>query len=176
MSTDHKLWRERRAEADSNRGPSVYQPNALPLGQTDSQYGVRSQQLYRAVWGKKAWCASRFQAGMAAPPRTRRDVRTVSPEMPSESLERAAFSGDDHQQVCHNPGDHTRPVPPSTWPVSAVAVREGIQGAEGTCQPPERRLLPPCRWCSQPRHGGLNPTLVRHWCSVRLSVRQEHVI
>ena len=38
VSTDHSFWRERRAEADSNRGPSVYQPNALPLGQTGSQY------------------------------------------------------------------------------------------------------------------------------------------
>ena len=28
--------RERRAEADSNRCPSAYQPNALPLGQTGS--------------------------------------------------------------------------------------------------------------------------------------------
>ena len=33
---NHNFWRERRAEADSNRGPSVYQPNALPLGQTGS--------------------------------------------------------------------------------------------------------------------------------------------
>ena len=36
VSTDHNFWRERRAEADSNRGPSAYQPNALPLGQTGS--------------------------------------------------------------------------------------------------------------------------------------------
>ena len=28
------FWRERRAEAVSNRGPSAYLPNALPLGQT----------------------------------------------------------------------------------------------------------------------------------------------
>ena len=28
--------RERRVEAVSNRGPSAYQPNALPLGQTGS--------------------------------------------------------------------------------------------------------------------------------------------
>ena len=28
--------RERRAEAESSRGPSAYQPNALPLGQTGS--------------------------------------------------------------------------------------------------------------------------------------------
>ena len=33
---DHNFWKERRAEADSNRGPSAYQPNALPLGQTGS--------------------------------------------------------------------------------------------------------------------------------------------
>ena len=37
MSTDHSFWRERRAEADSNRGLSAYQPNALPPGQTGSQ-------------------------------------------------------------------------------------------------------------------------------------------
>ena len=36
VSTDHNLWRERRAKADSNRGSSAYQPNALPLGQTGS--------------------------------------------------------------------------------------------------------------------------------------------
>ena len=38
VSTDHNFWRGRRAEADSNRGPSAsYQPNALPLCQTGSQ-------------------------------------------------------------------------------------------------------------------------------------------
>ena len=34
MSINHKFWRERRAEAESNQGLSAYQPNALPLGQT----------------------------------------------------------------------------------------------------------------------------------------------
>ena len=34
--TDHNFWRERRAKADVNQGPSAYQPNALPLGQTSS--------------------------------------------------------------------------------------------------------------------------------------------
>ena len=34
--TDHNLWRERRTKADSNRGSSAYQPNALPQGQTGS--------------------------------------------------------------------------------------------------------------------------------------------
>ena len=37
MSTDHNFWSERRPEADSNRGPSAYQPNALPLDQTVSR-------------------------------------------------------------------------------------------------------------------------------------------
>ena len=36
MSPDHNFLRERRAEAVSNRGPSAYQLNALPLGQTGS--------------------------------------------------------------------------------------------------------------------------------------------
>ena len=35
VSTNHNLL-ERRAEAVSNRGPSAYQPKALPLGQTGS--------------------------------------------------------------------------------------------------------------------------------------------
>ena len=35
VSTDHNFWREKKAEKDSNRSPSAYQPNALlPLGQT----------------------------------------------------------------------------------------------------------------------------------------------
>ena len=34
VSTNHNFWREMRAEAVSNQGPSAYQPNALPLGQT----------------------------------------------------------------------------------------------------------------------------------------------
>ena len=38
VSTNHNLFsRKRRAEAVLNRGPSAYQPNALPLGQTGSQ-------------------------------------------------------------------------------------------------------------------------------------------
>ena len=37
MSTDHNFGSERGTEADSNRGPSAYQPTALPLGQTGSQ-------------------------------------------------------------------------------------------------------------------------------------------
>ena len=36
VSTDHNFWRERRVEADSNRGPSAYQLSALPLDHTGS--------------------------------------------------------------------------------------------------------------------------------------------
>ena len=38
VSTDHNFWREGRAEAVPNWGPSLYQPNALPLGQTGSRH------------------------------------------------------------------------------------------------------------------------------------------
>ena len=37
LSINHKFGRERKAEAESNRGPSAYQANALPLGQTGSR-------------------------------------------------------------------------------------------------------------------------------------------
>ena len=48
----HKLqpfWRERRTEAESSRGPSAYQPNALPPGQTGSNLIIVSvvSQLYQ---------------------------------------------------------------------------------------------------------------------------------
>ena len=36
VSTNHNFWRERKVEAVSNRGPSAYQPTALPLGHTGS--------------------------------------------------------------------------------------------------------------------------------------------
>ena len=38
VSTNHNLFEEKkRAESVSNRGPSAYQPNVLPLGQTGSR-------------------------------------------------------------------------------------------------------------------------------------------
>ena len=42
--------RERRAEAVSNRGPSAYQPNALPLGQTGSHGNAGSGLIVRVSW------------------------------------------------------------------------------------------------------------------------------
>ena len=46
MSTNHNLFEERRAEAESSRGPSAYQPNALPLGQTGGDVVVVEVVLY----------------------------------------------------------------------------------------------------------------------------------
>ena len=45
VSTDN-FWRERRAEADSIRGPSAYQRNALPQDQTGSQSDGISTSVY----------------------------------------------------------------------------------------------------------------------------------
>ena len=44
--TTISFWRERRAEAVSNRDPSAYQPNALPLGQTGSRMEVGGEGDY----------------------------------------------------------------------------------------------------------------------------------
>ena len=49
VSTDHNFWRERRAEADSNRSPSAYQPNALPPGQTGSPSLSRLPDSYNYI-------------------------------------------------------------------------------------------------------------------------------
>ena len=51
VSTDHYLWRKKRAKAGSNRGPSAYHPNALLLGQTGSLYICRLVIWFlRSVW------------------------------------------------------------------------------------------------------------------------------
>ena len=46
VSTNHNFRRERRAEAVWNRGPSAYQPTALPLGQTGSLHRVTAIECY----------------------------------------------------------------------------------------------------------------------------------
>ena len=51
--------RERRAEAVSNRGPSAYQPNALPLGQTRSLEAGTQNLLILCI----ACCSSSFPEG-----------------------------------------------------------------------------------------------------------------
>ena len=40
VSTNHNHFEEK---GEPNRGPSAYQPNALPLGQTGSRFGVDNQ-------------------------------------------------------------------------------------------------------------------------------------
>ena len=50
VSTDHNFSRARRAEAESNRGPSACQPNALPPGQTASH---------------NLWCATVLSASVS---------------------------------------------------------------------------------------------------------------
>ena len=47
------LKRKRRAEAVSNRGPSAYQPNALPLGQTGSPGYLLRPWTYIQVHGQR---------------------------------------------------------------------------------------------------------------------------
>ena len=58
LSTDHNFLRERRAEADSSRGPSAYQPNTLPLGQTGSLSYIKHDSLISNI---KSWYISATQ-------------------------------------------------------------------------------------------------------------------
>ena len=46
VSTNHNFGREGRAEADSNRGPSAFEPNTLPPGQNGSHSQPRSVSDY----------------------------------------------------------------------------------------------------------------------------------
>ena len=41
--------RERRAETVSNRGPSAFQPDAIPLGQTGSRMEVEEEGDYKPI-------------------------------------------------------------------------------------------------------------------------------
>ena len=64
VSTDHNLWSERRAEANSNRDPSAYQPNGFPLGQTGSQEriqnGYRNKSQHRKLTLEKKWNSTAY--------------------------------------------------------------------------------------------------------------------
>ena len=53
------FWRERRAEAVSNRGPSAYEPNALPLGQTYILDWRAALAIYRSSGGR--WVNMHFR-------------------------------------------------------------------------------------------------------------------
>ena len=54
-STDHNFWRERRAEAESNQGPSAYQPNALPLDWLTMICLFSAVQVYTTEGAKTEW-------------------------------------------------------------------------------------------------------------------------
>ena len=58
MCTDHNFLTERRAEADSNRGPTAYRPSALQLGQTGSSGLVRLlADIYFTLPATSPWIA-----------------------------------------------------------------------------------------------------------------------
>ena len=67
MSTDHNFWRERRAEAESNWGPSAYQPYGCRTSSLNKELSLFSSFLraymnlpkwftYSAIWLLHGWC------------------------------------------------------------------------------------------------------------------------
>ena len=62
------FWRERRAEAVLNRGPSAYQPNALPPGQTRETKQARGSPIYLPRWWRSPRCGDwRSPCGTPSP-------------------------------------------------------------------------------------------------------------
>ena len=60
VSTDHNFWRERRAKAESSRGPAAYQPNTLLLDEAGSQNfkpenGLNLDQLWSVAGAMFVW-------------------------------------------------------------------------------------------------------------------------
>ena len=60
LLSDLTFWKERRSEADSNRGPSAYQPNVLPLGQTGFLRG-RGRMGGGSGWGGGGLSSASFR-------------------------------------------------------------------------------------------------------------------
>ena len=56
VSTDHNLWSERRAEADSNRGPSGYQPTRLTARPNRLNCVNLHTELYYIWLNLLTWC------------------------------------------------------------------------------------------------------------------------
>ena len=56
VSRDHNFLRGRRAETVSNRGPSAYQPNALPQGQTGSHLLFLAETIFSPVCSRSSKC------------------------------------------------------------------------------------------------------------------------
>ena len=68
VSTDHNVWRERRAEADSNRGPSAYQrPQRLTVRPNWLSHSSYEEWVFillsLAVWNPQATRVSNFLSG-----------------------------------------------------------------------------------------------------------------
>ena len=56
VSTNHNLFEEKgEPKRVSNRGPSAYQPNALPLGQTGSLCQAKALAVLGARGGVRKW-------------------------------------------------------------------------------------------------------------------------
>ena len=51
MSINHNFFKRKESRSGSNRGPSAYQPSALPLSHTGSPQGHKGTNLiFVAVW------------------------------------------------------------------------------------------------------------------------------
>ena len=99
MSTDHSFCRKRRAEADLNRGPSAYQSNALPLGQT----GV----CQTWQWPPLSHKSHRWVSDWQSPPLSHKSHRCVSELAMTTSLPQITQVGVRPSNDHLSPTNHT---------------------------------------------------------------------
>ena len=97
MPVNHNFWRERRAEADSIRGPSAYQPSALPLVQTDSRLSVNLSTGCLCEWSAEKCCVRWKWMTQNRSRQSSRDTQTSSPSKWSWCTD--SWAGDDTDDV-----------------------------------------------------------------------------
>ena len=110
--------RERRAEAVSNRGPSAYQPTALPLGQTGSLHSVVwFQVIYTGIaeslTSRLLLCPGAVARASSVRESRTRDNYTTLPPPPPQHTHTCTHT---HTHTCTHTHTHTQPPSPPPPP------------------------------------------------------------
>ena len=166
MSTDHNFWSERRAEAGSKRDPSVYQPNALELGQNGSRKTKKKKKKKRKkasmimMWGLMSVLGCRAGAILVVVEvllyvhRNRRLIRDGSPGRPPRLLHSswAVQGGLAHRQGhlmedCATTRCGTARAQASATPLPPPTTSPSSPLDPPTPPPAPRRPPSDCHWC-----------------------------
>ena len=155
MSTHHNLWRERRAEAESNRChflTNVINTNILPLGQTGprkctagqiTQYNCIDLVL---VHVKATWCPANWKA-----------------KQPDEE---GVWVGVKLQALVYD----ILPLTTAVFSHPIVRVRLWGVGGGGTDHYVGSAFFHRVRWVYWPQHGKAEQPQAREWCQFQFAI------